>query len=157
MSDIISAAEVAKFPRLTYSREFFADYLTTLISRIRQSGETDAVYSGATPHPLISLQTSNQTQLTSLHITLVAPAFLKYHPFAPTERFIVDVNTKSTATPKLNNGWDDLWRSIICSLSALLKRLAMSSIIGLSLSAESAAGSMAVGDGDTTQTGVGAL
>ena len=71
MSDNLSVTEVAKFPCLTYSREFFADYLTALISRIHQSGDTDVVFSGATPHPLLGLQTDNLTQLNTLTVRLV--------------------------------------------------------------------------------------
>ena len=49
--------------RLEFSQQFFADYLTAVIAQIRQDTDTDNVYSGVTPHPLIGLQTSNQRQI----------------------------------------------------------------------------------------------
>ena len=88
--------------RLEFSQPFFVDYLTAVIAQIRQDTDTDNVYSGVTPHPLIGLQTSNQRQIQNLRIQLVAPAVLQFHPFVPTEKFIKLVNEKSNQTPKLD-------------------------------------------------------
>ena len=87
MSDNVSHAGNTRY-RLEFSQQFFADYLTAVIAQIRQDTETDNIYSGVTPHPLIGLQERNQTQIVALQIQLVAPAVLQFHPFAPTEKFI---------------------------------------------------------------------
>ena len=100
-----SATDTSRAPRLTYSREFFADYLTALISKIRQSADTDAIFTGSTKHPLIDLQLQNRTEILNLHIRLLAPEYLRHHPIVPADRFIALVETKSTVTPKLPNNW----------------------------------------------------
>ena len=99
-------AEVTKLPRLVLSREFFADYLTALLSRIRQCPKCEAVFTGKQSHPLVAIQLANQRQLQTLNITFIPAALLTFNPFLPTEKFIADVKTKSTSDPKLDNGWD---------------------------------------------------
>ena len=94
MSDNVSNAGTHRY-RIEFSRPYFADYLTAVIALIRRDNDTDNIYSGVTPHPLVGLQTSNRQQIMDLHIQLVAPALLEYHPFAPTETFIKEVNTKT--------------------------------------------------------------
>jgi len=99
-------AEVAKLPRLVLSKEYFQDYLTALLSRIRQSRKCEAIFTGKKLHPLIGIQRANQRQLQQLNIPFVPAALLVYNPFQPTEKFIVDVTEKSNADPKLDNGWE---------------------------------------------------
>ena len=107
MSNIVQHTEVSKLPRLQYSREFFADYITALHARIRQDEKCDAIYTGRQKHPLIAVQTNNQAQLQRIHVRFVPEAQLNFHPFAPADNFILEVNTKSTQDPKLDNGWED--------------------------------------------------
>ena len=106
MSNIVQHTEVSKLPRLQYSREFFADYLTAFLSRIRQDEKCDAVYIGRQKHPLIAVQLANTAQLQGLNIRFIDEATLNFTPFRPTENFVIDVNNKSTTDPKLHNGWD---------------------------------------------------
>ena len=75
-------------PRLTFTQEFFADYHTALVSRIRTCDECDGVYTGFLPHPLIKLQTENQQQILDYNVDLVSPELLESQPFEPTEYFI---------------------------------------------------------------------
>ena len=107
MSDIVPSTEVTRFPRLQFSCEHFAGYLTALLSKIRQDAVCDAIFTGITQHPVIALQATNQQQLTGLQIPFVAPAYLEFHPFIPTELLIAQVNDKNNADPKLDNGWDE--------------------------------------------------
>ena len=111
MNNIVQHTEASKLPRLQYSREFFADYLTALLSRIRQDEKCDAVYIGRQKHPLIAVQTNNQAQLQRIHVRFVPEAQFNFHPFAPADNFIIEVNTKSRQDPKLDNGWEDFLTS----------------------------------------------
>ena len=98
MSNETAATDPTRSSRLNYSREFFADYLTALESRIRQSVDADDIFTCATPYPLVELQVLNRAQILDLQIRLIAPDYLVHHPIVPTERFIVLVKAKSTAT-----------------------------------------------------------
>ena len=98
-------AEVSRLPRLALSKEFFADYLTALLSRVRRCPKCEAIFSGKRLHPLIAIQLANQRQLQTLNVAFVPAALLIYNPFLPTEKFIADVNTLSDQDPKLNSGW----------------------------------------------------
>ena len=111
MSNIVQHTEVSKLPRLQYSREFFADYITAIHARIRQDEKCDAIYTGRQKHPLIAVQTNNQAQLQRIHVWFVPEAQLNFQPFVPADNFIVEVNAKSTQDPKLVNGWDDFLTS----------------------------------------------
>ena len=94
MSDNVFVTEVIKFPCLTYSRKFFTDYrLTTLIFRIRQSGERDITYTETTPHSLISLQTSTQKQLISPWITFIMENVYFSFPESEWESWLWDLET----------------------------------------------------------------
>ena len=95
-----------KQQRLYLSQEFFADYLTALLSRVRQNEKCNAVYTGRQKHPLIAVQLANTAQLQGLNIRFIDEATLNFTPFRPSENFIIDVNDKSTTDPKLHNGWD---------------------------------------------------
>ena len=98
--------DLNKPQRLYLSREFFADYLTALLTRIRQDEKCNGIYTGKQKHPLVAVQRLNQRQLQTLHINFIPEATLTFTPFRPADNFIVEVNTKSNATPKLDNGWD---------------------------------------------------
>ena len=63
MSDTVQHTEVVKRQRLYVCREFFADYLTALLSRIHQDEKCNAVYTDRQKHPLIVVQLVNQAQL----------------------------------------------------------------------------------------------
>ena len=106
--------EVPKLHRLIFTQEFFADYLTALLPRIRLCPECEAILTGKQPHPLLAIQTGNQQQLQTLNIAFIPAALLNFDPFRPTENFIVQVNTRSDHDPKLDNGWDaflQAWKS----------------------------------------------
>ena len=45
--------------RLTFTRDFYADYHTALLSKIRTDDACNDVYTGAQPHPLVELQLRN--------------------------------------------------------------------------------------------------
>ena len=95
--------------KLTFSKEFFADYHTALISRIRACDECDEVYTGYAPHPLIELQQKNQQQILSYNVPLVAPELLKHKPIEPTEYFIRSIERAAQAAnkdPPLDRYWD---------------------------------------------------
>ena len=98
----------AKQTRLTFSGEFFADYHTSLVSRIRADDSCEELYTGYLPHPLIELQQRNQQQILDYGIELVAPAVLEHTPFEPTEYFIRAVKRAATASnndPPLRHLW----------------------------------------------------
>ena len=113
--NIVQYTENAKYHRLEFSQEFFADYFTSLLSQIRCDKDCEALYTGKQKHPLILVQTQNQRQLQTLHIQFIPEAVLVFRPFAPTEKFILDVTTKSNADPKLDTGWD------VCVCSCTVK------------------------------------
>ena len=62
--------------RLTFTREFYADYHTALLSNIRTDDACNDVYTGAQPHPLVELQLLNQNQILVYKINLVPEAVL---------------------------------------------------------------------------------
>ena len=84
-------------PRLTFSREYYADYHTALLSQFRADDDCNDVYTGAQKHPLIELQLLNQQQILDYNIHLVAEAVLQSRPFAPTEDFIYRVKLAAAA------------------------------------------------------------
>ena len=89
---------MAKLPPLYFSREQFADYWTSLLSRIRQDDECEQVYTGIVQHPIIALQQQNQQQITDYHITLVAEAVLNADPIAPADRLLASIQVAAAAT-----------------------------------------------------------
>ena len=101
----VQHTEVAKLSRLEFSQLFFADYFTSLLSQIRCDKDCEAIYTGKQKHPLILVQAQNSQQLQTLHVQFVPAAVLLYRPFAPTDNFILEVNTKSNSDPKLDNGY----------------------------------------------------
>ena len=75
------ASSVSKLPPLWYSSEQFADYWTALTSRVRQDDDLDKLFTGIMAHPLITLQKSNQSQITDdYHLTLISEEKLKADP-----------------------------------------------------------------------------
>ena len=102
----VQFTEVSKLPRLEFSRPFFADYFTSLLSQIRCDKDCEALYTGKQKHPLIAVQADNTHQLQTLHIQFIPEAVLVFRPFAPTDNFIVDVTAKSNSDPLLDHGWD---------------------------------------------------
>ena len=93
-------------PRLYLSQEFFTDYFTALLTRVRQDPKCNALYTGKQKHPLLGVQAANTAQLQRLNIQFIPEATLIYNPFRPADKFILDVETNSNADPKLDNGWD---------------------------------------------------
>ena len=79
----------AKLPPLWFSREQFADYWTSLLSRIRQDDDCEKIYTGLMSHPIVTLQKSNQQQILNYGIQLIPEALLDINPIEPADRFLV--------------------------------------------------------------------
>ena len=108
-------ASQAKLPPLYFSREQFADYWTSLLSRIRQDDDCEKVYTGLMPHPVIALQTINQQQILNYNVNLVSEEILTVNPIEPADRLLASVQVAAAAnniTPPLVSIWkltvDDL-------------------------------------------------
>ena len=103
------ASNEAKLPPLYFSREQFAYYWTSLISRIRQDDHCDKVYTGLMPHPLISLQQKSQQQIIDYQLTLLPEALLQQNPIEPADRLIASIIVAATARrndPPLQTDWE---------------------------------------------------
>ena len=104
-----SSTTLNKLPPLQFSRELFADYWTAVVSRVRQDDECDQVYSGIFPHPLISLQQSNQQQILSYNCVLVPEEVLKADPIQPADFLIAAIIVAAkelNVDPPLDQHWD---------------------------------------------------
>ena len=104
----MASSSTEKLPPLCFSREQFADYWTTLISRVRQDDECDKVFTGVTQHPLIELQQKNQQQILAYNLTLVSEAVLAVDPMWPADYLIASIKvaaTEAQADPPLTNQW----------------------------------------------------
>lgn len=109
-------ASHTKLPPLYFSREQFADYWTSLLSRIRQDDDCEKIYTGLMPHPIVALQTRNQQQIINYNLELIAEAVLAINPIEPADRLLASVQVAAAASnvnPPLTNIWvttvDDLW------------------------------------------------
>ena len=71
--------------RLTFSREFNADYYTDLLSQFRTDDEYNDVYTETQKHPLIELQMLNQKQILDYKLHLVPKTLIQLRPFTPIE------------------------------------------------------------------------
>ena len=103
--------------RLTFSREFYADYHTALLSQFRSDDECNDVYTGAQKHPLIELQLLNQQQILDYNVHLVAAAVLQSRPFGPTEDFIYAIKVAATAA-KTDPPLAKLWKEFLAAWKA---------------------------------------
>ena len=100
--------------RTTFSREYFADYHTTLLADIRTDDICNDVYTGARPHPLVELQKLNQSQIIAYKVSLVAEEVLRTRPFVPAEAFIHAIKIAALAAktdPPLAKYWAEFLKS----------------------------------------------
>ena len=129
-----------KLPPLYFSREQFADYWTSLLSRICQDDDCEKVYTGLMPHPIIALQARNQQQILRYNLELIAEAVLSVNPIEPADRLLASVQVAATAagvTPPLLNLWDntvnELWPRYKRSLRKIYVIVVATLRVGLSM------------------------
>ena len=94
-------AEVDKLSRLVLSKEYFQDYLTALLSRIRQSRKCEATFTGKTLHPLIGIQRANHLSQVNINYLVRLPG-----DFLPCD---VKYKTNSRTTMRMVRYGGSLW------------------------------------------------
>ena len=83
--------------KLEFSSENFDDYLTALLSKIRDDDNADSILSDTLHHPLIDYQRRNNLALRLLRVPRLSPADLLADPVDTYKRFV------DATTTALNN------------------------------------------------------
>ena len=86
--------------KLLYSREQFDDYWTALLARVRQHEDCDNLYTGATKHPVLALQSQHSAQIKEYAIPLIPPDIFAANPLASATKFISEVQSAASIAGK---------------------------------------------------------
>ena len=109
--------------KLLYNREQFDDYWTALLARVRQHDDCEDMYTGATHHPILALQSDHSAEIKAYGIPLIPLQVLGSDPLGAASELIRKIEQaarRAEKDPPLGTN-KELWDKVLKDWSTFKK------------------------------------